>query len=323
MSRDVDLVDRDRHRRLRALEELGVLDRIGDPVLTALTRLACLITGASAAAVHVFDDVYQRRIAAVGLPLLDEPAEGSVCRRVVLTNTRIVVSNIAADARTAHLAGENGAGLTGFYASVPIRVDGGVAIGTICAFDQDRRDLTDAQLAGLEDLSELARAHLELVKVATELSHAATLDALTGAVNRVIFDDRLAQALARRKRNGGDLLVAVIDLDNFKAINDSHGHDCGDSALRWVADRLRANLRGEDTLGRLGGDEFGVVAEIATGGADAVTAHVQRAADGFEPAFTVSVGSVLAAETDSVETVLKRADRAMYDAKRAHASTKQ
>ena len=94
----MNVVDPYQDRRLKAVVELGVLDRLGDPVLTGLARLARSITGASAAAVHVFDDSYQRRIAAVGAPLVDYPAEGSICRRVVLTGTRIITSNLSADA---------------------------------------------------------------------------------------------------------------------------------------------------------------------------------------------------------------------------------
>ena len=148
------------------------------------------------------------------------------------------------------------AGAVQFYASVPIRVDGGIAIGTLCAFDSELRELDDEPVARLEDIAELTRAHLELVRAATDLGEAATLDALTGAVNRAIFDDRLAQALARRRRNRTDVLVAVIDLDEFKAINDKHGHVYGDAALRWVVRQLRGRLRSEDTIGRLDGDEL-------------------------------------------------------------------
>ena len=95
-------------------------------------------------------------------------------------------------------------------------VGGGVAVGTLCAFDTEPRELSDEQVSRLEDIAEIARAHLELVKIAGDLGQAATLDPLTGAVNRVIFDDRLAQALARRRRHVTPVLVAVIDLDNFK-----------------------------------------------------------------------------------------------------------
>jgi diguanylate cyclase (GGDEF)-like protein len=312
----MNVVDPYQDRRLKAVVELGVLDRLGDPVLTGLARLARSITGASAAAVHVFDESYQRRIAAVRAPLVDYPAEGSICRRVVLTGTRIITSNLSTDARVGNSPDQDEAGAVQFYASVPIRVDGGIVIGTLCAFDSELRELDDEQAARLEDIAELIRAHLELVRAATNLGVAATLDALTGAVNRAIFDDRLAQALARRKRNDTDVLVAVIDLDEFKAINDKHGHGHGDAALRWVVRQLRDRLRSEDTIGRLGGDEFGLIAEVAGDRIDALLGQINDVPQGFQPQFTVSVGAVLVEDDDDVESVLRRADQQMYAVKR-------
>ena len=312
-------LDSDRQRRLGALAELGVLDRVGDPVLTRLTRLACLATGASAAAVHVFDDRYQRRVAAAGVPLIDQPASGSPCWAVVVSDARLVVSDTTTDPRF-RPSGEQGAPPR-FYASVPIHVMSGVPIGTVCAFDERVLQLTDQQIAGLEDVAALVRAHLELARLAAELGDAATLDALTGAVNRVIFDDRLAQALARRKRHGTEVLVAVIDLDRFKELNDAYGHDRGDAALRWVAAGLRESLRSEDTVGRLGGDEFGVVAETTSTDLGGLIRQVRQTAQGFDPPLTLSVGAVLVEDADSAETVLRRADQAMYAAKRAGRSS--
>ena len=89
-----------------------------------------------------------------------------------------------------------------FYASVPLRSSSGVTVGTLCAFDTKALEISDEQIERLEDIAEVARTHLELTRIATELGKAATLDPLTGVVNRVIFDDRFAQALARRRRRG-------------------------------------------------------------------------------------------------------------------------
>ena len=302
--------------RLAVIAELGLLDRIGDPVLTALTRLAQSITGAEAAAVHVFDAEYQRRIAAVGAPLVDHPAQDSMCRLVVQEGTRIVISDATADGRFDYSSFvRDPVAPVRFYASVPLRSGGGVTVGTLCAFDTEEREVGDQQIALLEDIAEVARTHLELMRIATELGKAATLDPLTGTANRVIFDDRLAQALARRRRRGTAVVTAVIDLDDFKAINDTHGHAIGDEALQWVARRLRNCVRSEDTVGRLGGDEFGVVAEVADQDFDRLLRQLRRVADGFDPPLSVSVGFVVANEHDDVATLLQRADAAMYEEK--------
>lgn len=307
-------------RRLTAVSDLRILERIDDPVLTGLTRLATVITGSSAAAFHIFDAHYQRRIAATGAPLGEHPEQDSMCRMVMLSDSRIVTADATHDGRFAYSSFVNTTvAPVRFYASVPLRVDGGVAVGTLCAFDTQPHELTDAQIAGLEDLAEIARAHLELVKIAGDLGQAATLDPLTGAVNRVIFDDRLAQALARNRRHDMTLLVAVIDLDKFKSLNDTYGHSSGDEALQWVARGLRALVRREgDTIGRLGGDEFGLVAELTDPAApDSLVARIRTVTEGFAHPFSLSVGAVIAAHGDTVESVLHRADATMYKEKRA------
>ena len=135
--------------RLAALAELGLLDRIGDPVLTALTRLAQSITGAEAAAVHVFDADYQRRIAAVGTPLVDYPAQDSMCRLVVQEGTRIVTNDATADPRFEYSSFvKDPLAPFRFYASVPLHSGGGVTVGTLCAFDTREREFSDQQMRG-------------------------------------------------------------------------------------------------------------------------------------------------------------------------------
>ena len=86
--------------------------------------------------------------------------------------------------------------------------------------------------------------------------HAALHDVLTGLPNRVLFNDRLEHGIAQAKRQGWTLAVMFVDLDKFKSINDTHGHDAGDAVLQTVAQRLRENARDDDTVSRHGGDEF-------------------------------------------------------------------
>lgn len=299
-------------RRLAAVLEFGLLDRIGDPVLTALTRLAQSVTGAEAVAVHVFDADHQRRIAAVGAPLVDHPAEDSMCRLVVQEGKAIVTYDATTDGRFDYSSlVKDPLSPVRFYASVPLN-SGGVTVGTLCAFDTHTRELNDEQIARLADVAEIARAHLELMRIAAELGNAATLDPLTRCLNRVMFNDHVAQALARRRRRGTPVVVAVIDIDDFKAVNDTHGHARGDAALQWVARRLRDCVRSEDTVGRLGGDEFGVVAEVADRDFDRLLQKLRQVGDGSELPVSVSVGVVIADDRDDVASVLQRADQAMY-----------
>ncbi|GAA2657708.1 putative bifunctional diguanylate cyclase/phosphodiesterase [Paractinoplanes durhamensis] len=156
-----------------------------------------------------------------------------------------------------------------------------------------------------------------------DLRHQALHDVLTGLPNRKLFLDRLEHAMARARAAGDAATVLYLDLDGFKKVNDSLGHNAGDALLRTTAERLVAALRPHDTVARLGGDEFAVLLE----GADQPTAetYAQACLDALNQPFvmhgrkamvSVSIGMVspIAAYTDA-EEVLRNADVAMYAAK--------
>ena len=155
------------------------------------------------------------------------------------------------------------------------------------------------------------------------LEHQAFHDTLTGLPNRSLFHDRLQQALARQERDLKPLAVLLVDLDDFKTVNDSLGHAAGDELLKFVASSLRSSLRPGDTAARLGGDEFAVLVEEMRGRSDAL-----RVADRIISALTQkliiedkevfvhgSVGIAITHGNDSATDVLRNADVAMYAAK--------
>lgn len=156
-----------------------------------------------------------------------------------------------------------------------------------------------------------------------QLLHTAQHDALTGLANRAHFDQAMLQALARAARSRNKVAMLLIDLDGFKAVNDTHGHQAGDTVLKTVAERLRAAQRKGDLVARLGGDEFACLMEdVRTDTPDIVAARVL---DGVSQpiAFgnlTVSVGCSIgiSAWPDSAATaheLFEHADRAMYKVK--------
>ena len=305
-------------RRVAAIERLRLIDRLGDPALSSLARLAAHVTGAPFAAVHILDDRYQRRVAAMGVPLGEHPVADSMCLQVVEAEHRIICADASREPLFAYSSFTSGAAPVRFYAAVPLRLADGVVVGTVCAFDTEVHQLLDTQVDLLEDLAAQAQVHVELIQIASALSEAATLDPLTGALNRVMFDDQLAQALARQAARGGEVLVAVIDVDDFKAINDLHGHQRGDDLLRSIVSRLRIASRPEDQIGRLGGDEFGLIAELKDRRAaqdfrDRLT-QVLSGAPREQP--TITVGFTLTSAGDDVRAAMTRADAAMYQAKR-------
>jgi diguanylate cyclase (GGDEF)-like protein/PAS domain S-box-containing protein len=162
------------------------------------------------------------------------------------------------------------------------------------------------------------------------LSHLAHHDTLTGLPNRLLFGERLDQALSRRQRRDNHLAVLFLDLDRFKNINDSEGHHVGDQLLKRVAARLHDSLRREDTIARLGGDEFVVLAEDLGSHADAECLAQKMLNAMAEPLvisdkrFTsaCSIGIAVAPEDGvSAEELLQNADTAMYRAKASGRNT--
>src|SRR5204863_2307906 len=114
-------------------------------------------------------------------------------------------------------------------------------------------------IAMIEDITERKVAEEALRAQAEMNEYQALHDALTGLPNRVLFGDRIQQAILTAEREGGRLAVLLMDLDRFKEINDTLGHAAGDHVLKVVATRLHECLRASDTVARLGGDEFGLL----------------------------------------------------------------
>jgi diguanylate cyclase (GGDEF)-like protein len=151
-------------------------------------------------------------------------------------------------------------------------------------------------------------------------------DPLTGLPNRRLLLDRLSLAIAHAHRNKGTMAVMYLDLDGFKQINDTLGHDAGDTLLRTVAARLLASVRQEDTVARLGGDEF-MIALWELGHADNIdklAAKVIEAVSqpydirGHRVNMTASIGvGIYPADGEAGETLMKRADQALFEAKRS------
>ncbi len=159
-----------------------------------------------------------------------------------------------------------------------------------------------------------------------QLEHIAHYDALTGVPNRVLLADRLVQSLARAKRDQGMMAVCYLDLDGFKLINDTYGHEAGDKVLIEVTHRIKAVIREDDTVARLGGDEFVVLLvgidapEECVGSLNRLLEAIRQPIDiqGAVSNISVSIGVSLYPEDDQdADTLLRHADQAMYVAKQS------
>jgi diguanylate cyclase (GGDEF)-like protein len=271
--------------------------------------------GLRVAATHGFPESLEHQLAAVSLPASSAETLSSG------------VNFYAAD-RISNF-GDYGVSLDGIAvacASAPM-VANEQFIGALVVYVSDRPErLRENPTLGeaLRGLSGQAAVAIRNAQLVDQVRHQALHDALTGLPNRALVLDRLDQALARTKRDGTAAAAMFIDLDGFKEVNDSLGHGTGDQLLVAVSDRLRATVRGSDTLGRLGGDEFVVVAEGASLN-DGPQPIAERILDSMRSPFeleevdgrlslTASIGIAMG-HRESAGELLRDADVALYHAK--------
>jgi diguanylate cyclase (GGDEF)-like protein len=185
-------------------------------------------------------------------------------------------------------------------------------------------DLMEAKTR-IHNMLEVRLLYKQLEHYNRVLESLALHDALTGLPNRRLLMDRLSLAIAHARRNKRTMAVMYLDLDGFKQINDTLGHDAGDTLLSMVAVRLVAAVRQEDTVARLGGDEFVIalwelshgddVAKLASKVIQAVSQPFSIQSRGVSTTVSVGVG-IYPTHGEEVETLMKSADLALYEAKR-------
>ena len=187
-----------------------------------------------------------------------------------------------------------------------------------------RRLLEDALSMAMEARAELADAQRRVAV----LEHQARTDEVTGLLNRRGFEAAMESALARTRRFGEKGVLVIVDLDGFKAVNDTHGHAAGDLVLSAVGSILSRHTRDTDAVARIGGDEFAIILTEATlDGArkrvrclDQLLNYATVPWHGVQIPIRASFGTVPYGPKDQAETLFSRADEAMYARKRSRAS---
>ncbi len=261
-------------------------------------------------------------------PLRSEFPDGP---RVAAQASSISVPDLRTDEHFAGVAHRAIAEGIGAIFSFPLRHEDR-RLGTLDLYRERPGALGARQLAVAQTFANVAAAYIvnaearaELVASTQHANHLALHDPLTGLPNRALLFERLVNAMDRCRRSGAVVGVMYIDLDNFKAVNDTFGHRIGDEVLTLVAQRLTALLRPGDTVARLGGDEFAVLCDDI-----AEVSHLEpiadRVIDAFEPPFDVTSGPVEVRASVGIaignwtamspERLLENADTAMYHAKR-------
>jgi diguanylate cyclase (GGDEF)-like protein len=253
------------------------------------------------------------------------PGEG-ILGRVFATGQAVVVRDVAAMPDHARRRRYRSSSYLAFPLTEGARVQAVVAVTD----KADGSPFDDGDLTILRSLgapASLALSREELREQTRDLAHQATIDGLTGLFNRRYFDTRLEQEIQRQRRQFDDLALLMVDLDNFKDLNDTQGHLVGDRVLREVADILRRAVRIFDVCARYGGEEFvilmpGANAATALRIAERIRRQVEqhfasglRAGSPVSP--TVSVGVSSAQPSTARETLIAQADSALFQAKGA------
>jgi diguanylate cyclase (GGDEF)-like protein len=316
----------DEQKRLQALYDLDALDRSPSGDLDGLTRVAAYICGTPTAVVNLIDAERQWSAAAFGYQPHEVSRADSMCATSIMSRDVSYTADARVDPRWSQnpfVTGE--VGRVRLYASAPLIVDGGEVVGTLCAFDEQRRELTRVQIERLRDLAAVAVRVLELRESESRLMRAATRDRLTGLPNRALFEESARMALARNARGERASAVIFMDLDRFKQVNDDLGHAAGDALLCEVAERLLASVRATDLVARLAGDELVILCDVSDDhtGAERLVHRLRVAlAEPFALAGTMvtvgaSFGIAYAERGDTCADLLARADAAMYADKRS------
>jgi diguanylate cyclase (GGDEF)-like protein len=201
---------------------------------------------------------------------------------------------------------------------VPVSIMGRT-VGVLHAMSTVDAPLDDERIAALQVLANQSGNRLGMLRIMAETQLQASTDGLTGLMNRRNLENR-ARVL---RADGGDFALAMVDLDRFKSLNDTHGHESGDRALRVFAETWRGAIRSEDTACRYGGEEF-VVMLPGAGIHDAIEV-MERVREqlarvtlrGDVPSFTASFGVAHSSDADDLEDLFHRADRALFAAKDA------
>jgi diguanylate cyclase (GGDEF)-like protein len=303
--------------RVQNLRSFAVLDTPPEEAFDRITRLVSALLDMPIALVSLIDGERQWFKSRVGLEVDETPREQAFCGYAILDDLVFSVTDATQDERFADNPLVIGDPRIRFYAGAPLTTREGYNVGTLCVIDRKPRTLDDNQLAILRDFAALALRELELHK-------AAAIDGLTGVFNRSGLTAAGQSEVARAARQGEQLSVAIIDVDRFKDINDTYGHAGGDVALRQVALVCQSVVRGMDVVGRLGGDEFGLLlpgadAQAAGAVARRIAAQVSGTEllpgdDRAEITLSVGVASYDPAEPDLV-AAWARADAALYQAK--------
>ena len=311
-------------QRLHALQSFEILDTPAEPQFDRIVKIAANSLNMPISLISLVDAERQWIKARAGLDAAETPRSLAFCGLAIEDDDLMVVEDAAADRRFADNPLVTGAPHIRFYAGAPLKSREGYRLGALCVIDRKPRSLSAQHRTMLEDLAAIVVDELELHRANIDLQRLAGLDSLTGAGNRRQFLARAEHEIARARRYGQAISVLMADIDHFKGINDTYGHESGDRALVETVRQLKRAARPETLLGRIGGEEFALLlphADLrsAVSAAERLRESVETielAADGKTFGLTISIGVCQITGDMSLEGALQQADQALYEAKR-------
>ena len=303
--------------RLASLYAFQLLDTEPEESFDRIARLAMELLNVPVAKINLIDRDRQWCKSSVGTERRETRRDESFCNWAIRQEKPLVVRDVQDEPRFGALPQIASGPRYRFYAGAALRDEAGNSLGALCCLDFEPHSPTDAQVHALQDLAKLTIEMMQLRKVATT-------DDLTKAMTRRAFLEAADRDVTLSLRHKRPLSVLMIDLDHFKAINDAYGHAAGDHVLRRTASLMTQQLRASDYIGRLGGEEFGVVLretpainalKVADRLRFALSKDVLRFGD-VDLRITASLGVAgLEANVADIETLLGCADASLYAAK--------
>ncbi|MBR0757965.1 sensor domain-containing diguanylate cyclase [Bradyrhizobium jicamae] len=304
-------------RRLDVLAELDILDTPREIAFDRLTSLCRKIFRVPMSTLTFIDGHRQFFKASDGLEGRETDRRPAPCNVTITQSEPLVVPDMLLDPRFVDNPFVRGAPFVRFYAGAQLKI-GGTNVGSLCAIDTQPRDFDAEAISMLVDLAAIAVDELKLRTLSLQ-------DSLTGTASRRAFRTEGERLTSLARRHAHNLACAVLDVDHFKSVNDRYGHAVGDIVLAAVTDAARKSLRASDVIGRLGGEEFGILLphtrlDQAMGVIEKVRAAV--AATRIETpvgpiGVTCSLGGAALSPGQHFDDMLRNADLAMYAAKQA------
>lgn len=307
-------------QRLDGLRRLAILDSTAEERFDRITRMARNMFEVPISLISLVDEERQWFKSRCGLDAQETPRDVSFCGHAILGEEIFVVEDATRDPRFADNPLVLGDPHIRFYAGTPLHIAGGYKVGTLCLIDRRPRQLDERQRALLMDLAGMVEHELAAIQLAI-------LDELTGITNRRGFIMLGQKCLQLSHRQGREASLLFLDLDRFKEINDTLGHEVGDDALRQVALLLSRVFRNADIFARLGGDEFVVLLPgIGSALVPRVLARFEKALATFNREqgkpyqlfCSTGIAHYDPLLPPDLELLLQQADKQMYDRKKRY-----